>query len=66
MPHEDLIDELKRRDAEALAMGGPEKLAQRKAQGLLNARERIDLAIEAITMTPARVARRAPSRRKAA
>jgi hypothetical protein len=35
MPHEDLINELKRRDAEALAMGGPEKLAKRKAEGVL-------------------------------
>ncbi|MCZ6627744.1 MAG: methylmalonyl-CoA carboxyltransferase [SAR324 cluster bacterium] len=33
--------EFERRRAKALAMGGEEKLAQRKAQGLLNARERI-------------------------
>ena len=46
MPHEDLIDELKRRDAEALAMGGPEKLAKRKAEGVLNARERIDYLLD--------------------
>ena len=42
MPHEDMINELKRRDIEALAMGGPDKLAKRKAEGVLNARERID------------------------
>ena len=30
------------RKARALAMGGPEKLARRKAAGILNARERID------------------------
>ena len=29
------------REARALAMGGPEKLARRKAAGMLNARERI-------------------------
>ena len=46
MPHEDLINELKRRDAEALAMGGPEKLARRKAEGVLNARERIDYLLD--------------------
>ena len=41
MPHEDLLKELKERDAEALAMGGAEKLAKRKAEGVLNARERL-------------------------
>ena len=30
------------RKARALAMGGPEKLARRKAAGVLNARERIE------------------------
>ena len=39
--HKDDLKELKERSAAALAMGGPEKLAQRKAQGVLNARERI-------------------------
>ena len=47
MPFEKLIQELKNRDAEALAMGGPEKLARRKAEGHLNARERIDRLIDA-------------------
>ena len=46
MPFEDLIKELQEKTAEALAMGGPEKLAQRKAEGHLNARERIDYLID--------------------
>lgn len=44
-PKEPTLDELRaqlqQREARALAMGGPEKLAQRKAQGTLNARERL-------------------------
>ena len=47
MPFEKLIQELKNKDAEALAMGGAEKLAKRKAEGHLNARERIDYLIDA-------------------
>ena len=47
MPFEKLIQELKKKDAEALAMGGEEKLAKRKAEGHLNARERIDRLIDA-------------------
>jgi acetyl-CoA carboxylase carboxyltransferase component len=46
VPHEELIEELKVRDAEALAMGGTEKLAKRKAEGVLNARERIDYLLD--------------------
>ncbi len=46
MPFEDLTDELKKRTAEALAMGGADKLAKRKAEGHLNARERIDYLID--------------------
>ncbi|MEN3354244.1 MAG: methylmalonyl-CoA decarboxylase subunit alpha, partial [Betaproteobacteria bacterium] len=46
MPFEDLLDELQKRAAEALAMGGAEKLAKRKAEGVLNARERIDYLID--------------------
>lgn len=38
---EELLKELKAREAEAFGMGGPEKLAKRKADGVLNARERI-------------------------
>jgi methylmalonyl-CoA decarboxylase subunit alpha len=47
VPFEDLIRKLQEKTAEALAMGGPEKLAQRKAAGHLNARERIDYLIDA-------------------
>jgi acetyl-CoA carboxylase carboxyltransferase component len=42
MAHEKDLATLAERRERALAMGGPEKLAQRKAQGMLNARERID------------------------
>ncbi len=35
-------EELEQRRAKALAMGGPKKLAERAAQGILNARERIE------------------------
>jgi acetyl-CoA carboxylase carboxyltransferase component len=38
---EDLLQELQARTEKALAMGGAKKLAERKAQGVLNARERI-------------------------
>ncbi len=46
MPFEDLLSELAARREKTLAMGGPEKLAQRKAQGLLNARERVELLFD--------------------
>ncbi len=46
MSAKDLIKELDEKEAQALAMGGPEKLAQRKAQGHLNARERIDTLVD--------------------
>jgi acetyl-CoA carboxylase carboxyltransferase component len=42
MAFEALIKELDARKKRALAMGGAQKLAERKAQGVLNARERID------------------------
>lgn len=42
MPFEDLLKELAERRQRALAMGGPAKVAQRKAEGVLNARERLD------------------------
>jgi acetyl-CoA carboxylase carboxyltransferase component len=42
MAFEALIKELDARKQRALAMGGAQKLAERKAQGVLNARERID------------------------
>ncbi|MDB5867154.1 MAG: methylmalonyl-CoA carboxyltransferase [Betaproteobacteria bacterium] len=46
MAFEDMIGDLEKRNAEALAMGGAEKLAKRKAEGVLNARERIDYLID--------------------
>jgi acetyl-CoA carboxylase carboxyltransferase component len=46
MPFEKELKEFEERTERALAMGGPEKLAQRKAQGVLNARERIDLLVD--------------------
>jgi acetyl-CoA carboxylase carboxyltransferase component len=42
MPFEKEKAEFEARRARALAMGGERKLAERKAQGILNARERID------------------------
>ena len=47
MAHEKLIDEIARRRANALEMGGPEKLARIKARGHMNARERIDHLVDA-------------------
>jgi acetyl-CoA carboxylase carboxyltransferase component len=46
VPFEDLLKEFQNKNAEALAMGGAEKLAKRKAEGVLNARERIDYLID--------------------
>ncbi|MFO0461546.1 MAG: acyl-CoA carboxylase subunit beta [Burkholderiales bacterium] len=40
------LDELERRRAKALAMGGEERLARRRAQGVLNARERLDVLLD--------------------
>ena len=41
MAHDDLLKDLEQRRAKALAMGGPDKLARRRAAGVLNARERL-------------------------
>jgi methylmalonyl-CoA decarboxylase subunit alpha len=41
-PLDELLEELERRRQKALAMGGARKLAQRKAEGILNARERVE------------------------
>ena len=38
----DLLKDLEQLRAKALAMGGPDKLAKRRAAGILNARERLD------------------------
>ncbi|MGE0153659.1 MAG: acyl-CoA carboxylase subunit beta [Reyranellaceae bacterium] len=46
MAFENLIAELQQRRQAALAMGGPDKLAQRAEQGLLNARSRIDYLVD--------------------
>ena len=46
MAFEKLIEEFHQKTAEALAMGGVEKLEKRKAEGHLNARERIDYLID--------------------
>src|SRR4051812_29176342 len=42
MPFDDLLNDLERRREKALQMGGPERLAKRRASGVLNARERLD------------------------
>jgi len=42
MSHAKALKELEKRREKALRMGGPEKLAKRREQGVLNARERID------------------------
>ena len=46
MAFEEPLKQLQERTARALAMGGPEKLARRKAEGHLNARERIDYLVD--------------------
>jgi acetyl-CoA carboxylase carboxyltransferase component len=46
MDFDETLNELERRRAKALAMGGPDKLAKRKAEGYLNARERIEHLID--------------------
>lgn len=46
MSFEDLIREYQQRREKALAMGGAEKLAKRKAQGHLDARERLDYLLD--------------------
>ena len=47
MPFEALIREYQSRTERALTMGGAEKLAARKAAGVLNARERVDYLLDA-------------------
>lgn len=46
MPFSAMIEELERRRERAMAMGGPEKLAKRRSQGVLNARERVDYLVD--------------------
>jgi acetyl-CoA carboxylase carboxyltransferase component len=47
MAHEKMLEELAARKAKALGMGGPDKLAKRAAQGVLDARSRLDLLLDA-------------------
>lgn len=47
MAFDTLLEEHRRKTEEALAMGGAEKLAKRKAEGVLNARERIEYLVDA-------------------
>lgn len=46
MAFEDKLADLERRKAQALGMGGEDKLAKRKAEGNLNARERLDVLLD--------------------
>ncbi|MBF6570126.1 MAG: methylmalonyl-CoA carboxyltransferase [Candidatus Binataceae bacterium] len=46
MTYRDMLDELEQRKAKALGMGGAEKLERRRAQGVLNARERIEKLLD--------------------
>ena len=46
MAFDELLQQLRERTARVLAMGGADKLAKRKAEGHLNARERIDYLID--------------------
>ena len=46
MTMEELAREHEQRRAKALAMGGPEKLAKRREEGVLNARERLDALLD--------------------
>lgn len=46
MPFERHIEEFEQRRRKALSMGGAKKLAARKAEGVLNARERIDRLVD--------------------
>lgn len=46
MSFDEKLDDLKRREEKARAMGGPGRLARREAQGLMNARSRIDAFVD--------------------
>src|SRR5438876_9044145 len=46
MAHDRLLAELDKRRAAARAMGGPDKLAQRKTRGQLSAQERLDALLD--------------------
>lgn len=46
MAYRKQIDELRAREAKARAMGSPRRLEERRAAGVLNARERLDLLLD--------------------
>ncbi|MFN0061331.1 MAG: carboxyl transferase domain-containing protein [Myxococcaceae bacterium] len=46
MAFDDILGDLNRRKQKALAMGGSEKLARRRNEGVLNARERIEKLLD--------------------
>lgn len=46
MSNEEMLAEYRARRDAALAMGGPDKLARRRAEGHLNARERLDVLLD--------------------
>ena len=46
MTHQDMLAEYAQAKEKALGMGGPGKLAKRKAEGNLNARERLDVLLD--------------------
>jgi methylmalonyl-CoA decarboxylase subunit alpha len=46
MPFEEIVADYQARRAKALAMGSPESLAKRRADGHLNARERLDRLLD--------------------
>ncbi len=46
MAFEDILAEYETHRAKALAMGGPQRLAKRRAEGHLNARERLDYLLD--------------------
>jgi methylmalonyl-CoA decarboxylase subunit alpha len=46
MAHEKILAEFEQAKAKALGMGGPDKLAKRKAENRLNARERLDALLD--------------------
>ena len=46
MAHEATLSELERRRAAGRAMGGPDKLAKRRARGQLNAAERLEALVD--------------------
>ena len=49
MAFENMLEELAQRKVKALAMGSPQKLAKRKSQGVLNARERLNVLLDVNT-----------------